>query len=1077
MLLAQGDFAAFLKATGDERAELLEKMTGTEHYSLLSKAAHERAGVEKAALARLEDRLGLVRLLGDQELQELQATLAAGRAELEAVNAALRQAEAEVEWHRRLAELDQAQSQAAKEAEEAALACSQAQPQRQELADFVAVEPLQPALQEVDLALREDMLASGKLRQAEQALAARADVSQKAGAALAEQERAAALGEEERLRLEPELQQARQLDVRLVDAGQRLEQARTQAQVARDAQDTARQKAVALEKEESEARARRDGAEKWLADKANLGELVRQWDRWEREVQRFREADEAWKSEESGRPGLAEVAEKADGALAEAEKARARALEALRDAREALQHATAAHGALVPDELTRQREALDRRLALLRDLARIGQDALRCRQAETQARAEAAARQAEAEKAGLEAARSGDLTALEARLEEARRALDGLRASLDLEGRRACLLQGEPCPLCGATEHPYCREGAPPASALQAQEKRVAELERQVLELRQALTQARTRVEMHRSAAADHERQAEKASLEAAAHEEAWVQAGASEPDLPVLAPGCLDPRLVDLEEQREAVRKGEQEASRLAEAVQKARELVEHCQKKADEAADAVSGADRQARQAREATEASGRRQEEARHRREAAVNDLSQAFVEVPGWEESLRRHPQAFAERCALRVAEWNGKLKERDEAQQLLTRLTSDLSAARALVEAGTRGLAEKEEACRVVAEEHGLLLAERTLVLGGRPTVQVEGELRRKLEAAGKALEEARQRDSEARALTAQAEGHHQACLDESSRRQVLLQATREALERALSGVGLPEAEVRRRLERGVAWAQAVRAQLEDLEARRRESVTVLQERTRARQQHEAPGRPQRTAEEAQEACRVALQSQSAAQLQVARVQSSLELDAANRQDRAAVFLQVEAQRERWRLWESLRDLIGSADGKRFRVFAQGLTLDALLAEANANLADLAPRYRLDRVPSSAEPSNRSADLEIQVVDLDMGDTVRSVQSLSGGESFLVSLALALGLSTMAAERARIDSLFIDEGFGSLDAETLETALSCLEALQAGGRQVGIISHVSGLAERIGARVRVEPQGSGRSRVLVEGLGT
>lgn len=77
---------------------------------------------------------------------------------------------------------------------------------------------------------------------------------------------------------------------------------------------------------------------------------------------------------------------------------------------------------------------------------------------------------------------------------------------------------------------------------------------------------------------------------------------------------------------------------------------------------------------------------------------------------------------------------------------------------------------------------------------------------------------------------------------------------------------------------------------------------------------------------------------------------------------------------------------------------------------------------------------------------------------------------------MAAERARIDSLFIDEGFGSLDAETLEVALSCLESLQAGGRQVGIISHVSGLAERLGARVRVEPQGSSRSRVLLEAAG-
>jgi exonuclease SbcC len=204
----------------------------------------------------------------------------------------------------------------------------------------------------------------------------------------------------------------------------------------------------------------------------------------------------------------------------------------------------------------------------------------------------------------------------------------------------------------------------------------------------------------------------------------------------------------------------------------------------------------------------------------------------------------------------------------------------------------------------------------------------------------------------------------------------------------------------------------------------------------------------------------------------------LEQDAANRRQSEAVARRLEERRERWRVWEGLREVIGSADGKRFRVFAQSLTLEALLAEANANLVDLAPRYRLERVPPPREASSRVAEehLAIQVVDLDMGDAVRSVQSLSGGESFLVSLALALGLSAMAAERARIDSLFIDEGFGSLDSETLEVALSCLESLQAGGRQVGIISHVSGLAERLGARVRVEPQGSGRSRVLVEAAG-
>ena len=157
-------------------------------------------------------------------------------------------------------------------------------------------------------------------------------------------------------------------------------------------------------------------------------------------------------------------------------------------------------------------------------------------------------------------------------------------------------------------------------------------------------------------------------------------------------------------------------------------------------------------------------------------------------------------------------------------------------------------------------------------------------------------------------------------------------------------------------------------------------------------------------------------------------------------------------------------VIGSHDGKLFRSFAQSLTLDGLLAVANAHLDELAPRYQLERVPRH--------DLELQVIDRDLGAEVRSVQSLSGGESFLVSLALALGLSSMSAHDVRVRTLLIDEGFGTLDPATLESALAMLDALQATGRQVGVISHVPALVDRVGAHVRVIQRGGGRSEVVV-----
>ena len=157
-------------------------------------------------------------------------------------------------------------------------------------------------------------------------------------------------------------------------------------------------------------------------------------------------------------------------------------------------------------------------------------------------------------------------------------------------------------------------------------------------------------------------------------------------------------------------------------------------------------------------------------------------------------------------------------------------------------------------------------------------------------------------------------------------------------------------------------------------------------------------------------------------------------------------------------WAKLNELAGSADGAKFRRIAQGYTLDILLNYANVQLRELTRRYRLERVPET---------LALQVIDRDMCDEVRTVHSLSGGESFLVSLALALGLSSLSSNRMRVESLFIDEGFGSLDAETLRVAMDALESLRTQGRKIGVISHVQEMTERIPVRICVNRAGNGR----------
>lgn len=183
----------------------------------------------------------------------------------------------------------------------------------------------------------------------------------------------------------------------------------------------------------------------------------------------------------------------------------------------------------------------------------------------------------------------------------------------------------------------------------------------------------------------------------------------------------------------------------------------------------------------------------------------------------------------------------------------------------------------------------------------------------------------------------------------------------------------------------------------------------------------------------------------------------------NKQKVAAMQAELGSCRLTAERWAKLNDLAGSADGGKFRRIAQGYTLDVLLGYANVQLRELTRRYRLERVPDT---------LALQVIDRDMCDEIRTVHSLSGGESFLVSLALALGLSSLSSNRMKVESLFIDEGFGSLDGETLRLAMDALENLRTQGRKIGVISHVQEMTERIPVQVRVCRAGNGRSSIEV-----
>ena len=181
---------------------------------------------------------------------------------------------------------------------------------------------------------------------------------------------------------------------------------------------------------------------------------------------------------------------------------------------------------------------------------------------------------------------------------------------------------------------------------------------------------------------------------------------------------------------------------------------------------------------------------------------------------------------------------------------------------------------------------------------------------------------------------------------------------------------------------------------------------------------------------------------------------------------AAQLIAINEQKQKLQVWQQLHTLIGSADGKKYRTFAQGLTFEVMISHANTQLQKMSDRYLL--IHDDSNP------LELNVIDNYQGGDIRSTKNLSGGEGFIISLALALGLSQMASHNIRVDSLFLDEGFGTLDEESLDIALDTLTSLQQEGKLIGIISHVQALKDRILTQIKVEKLSGGFSQISGQG---
>ncbi len=1025
-LLAQGEFAAFLRADGRDRSELLERMTGTEIYTRLSIAAHVKAGLADQRAREGRATLLAIPVLADDARAVLETDHAAAIHGAQAARATHLTTEAVARWVVEGVERVRARDAALVEHARAVGAVAAAEPARRELAQRKHAERLRPAWELVDGIGRRVEAVRGELASA-------VDGGARAAAALHE------------------------VGVRRAQVGELHAPVRA-ARIAVGLVERTRERGLA-------AAALIDAAADadWLVARQSLAPEIAAW------------ADLD--------PKFAQRAAIADQIAALAGSVRGHDDQRARLIRGKATHVTDQQAATAKlAEVKVRAGSFKQRRGISLDDARRAEDEARNRLADADRlvaiafgarNATAVQRELERQIAEVEVTERTDATqhtivvAAQAtsaivKLERAR-VVDELRRAAGHAHARAELVDGEPCPLCGSPEHPWHDRGALD-DVIRDAEARLAE----VVAALDAQTHTRAQLEARAQA---HGR--ERARL--LAHRETAMQTAADAVPVWREQLGALHELAFELDP-----------ASHDAERLAATRET------------------------------AARKQLEDARAIREqvaAAVKAAADVQAEVQLWQANLEQSVAQLAE-LDRRIGELDVVIErvrgERVGRVERHAELATELDAAvaRWLAALPDRaawaqriGLGAVGEASTTPSGKRNTRFARGSLHPGTQPantTDPDDPELGPRLDRARVALSELatawrtrceRVADADAALAIAIAELDREAAATERAVAEHAVRrsdAERRAAELArehaeatakladaraaagFTGVGMASIDA---LLADRARVDTLATELAELERAVDQASALAGERNRLVAEH-AAAQPAATDTplDATSAQRWATWLEASAAAVVAaedrRAQLNAELlaDRAAHERRAAVEAMLRDAERADEVDRILGEVIGSHDGKLFRSFAQSLTLDGLLAVANSHLEELAPRYQLERVPRH--------DLELQVIDRDLGSERRSVQSLSGGESFLVSLALALGLSSMSAHDVRVRTLLIDEGFGSLDPATLDGALAVLDRLQATGCQVGVISHVPALVERVGAHVRVSPRGGGRSTVIV-----
>jgi len=1065
VILSQGDFTRFLKAKENERSELLEKITDTAIYSELSAFVFQQARQQAQLFLQQQERLKGIRILTPEEQEALQQQLLLHAQQEQQLKAELKVLQEQLQLIEKRTALEQQLVLLRAEAARTTVLYEERLPLFERLQQHQVAAGYKVALFETDQYAQQVLQLMQQLEQTREALPL---LQQEYIQAALLQEQAAAARDAlllEQKELMPLLNRVIALDATLRQ--QEAHHADTKKAYERDEllltaerSQTADTANVLLQ-----SAMQITGIQEWLTANQKLEQLEKELPLLLSTLERIEETTAAIVLLEQQGKLLQEQLDTENTQRQAFTQARVAAARELLQRQDQLTALRQDQEALLKDKSP---ESLEAAIHMLPELIFSCGQQLDLARAHAQYAANAAAygQQITTTRQLLQQQQQ-QLDEAQQLLQEGQLLLQSLeqQAALELlvqkyEADRQLLQAGAPCPLCGATDHPYSEHGELPqhtgaAGQKEIQQRKVAAQNGRYQEALLHATQTREQLR-HLQELLSRETASLEESRQIFEHNNTTKLPKPLDLQRPDIIEAVIRKKKSELEALHTMLRQfktTEQQIDALNQSIRSAEQTIleqQHLQVQSEQRAAHI-----ETDLTRMRAEHSMLQQTTTRYR-----TQVQQQLAAYPVTLHDI--HDRSVAGQCQQLIDHYHSRRQE-------LVRMEQQAIEQQARLEQLKRSITEKENALtqqalllRQQSDQLALTLTERLDVFGSRDTTTEAQLMEARVAAAHVALSNAQslyQTQREAWNLTQEKDLRIQ---QELTAAESKAQIAQQQLEEQLSAAGIPSVAVVQ------SWLLA------DDEAA---EIAQLRETTL-----NARAEIQRALSDALAACEVlpAISAGTEALLQenlqeleskqsrlyeeTGAIRERLHHDAIAREqykDTAAQLALLQSETTRW---DKLSRLIGSADGKKFSRYAQGLTLARLTELANRHLAQLSDRYTIARKADS--------DLELLIVDGYQADIERPVNTLSGGESFLVSLALALGLSELAGKSTQIDSLFIDEGFGTLDADTLDTVIYALEQLRAGGKMIGVISHIPALKDRISAQIRLEKDAGGYSSIRI-----